>query len=339
MYVGVIGLNGFAAKLIEGLKNNTHLRLRYGYHPDVRKAKEWNAELGTADLNDILGSKDIQAIFVLSPTYSHADYCLKAASAGKSVFVEKPLALSLNEARDIVKEFNRKKLTLMVGHNFRRQSWFREVKALLESGKIGKVLNITMNRSHGAIFDLPQDSWRKDAARHPEGPLSTVGIHYFDLLHYWFGPIRFAEAILSNAAGKSRAPDTNAVFLILENEATVFLQTNYSQCSENYVHIFGTEGTIYCEGNRLFLRLGRDRNRVASEKKEIPLSEDRSIPEEIEEFYQTIAKGTPAETGAREGLNNMIVLDACRVSHERQKRVFLNEYPDYSVRDLAMMGA
>ena len=329
MDVGVIGIGGFATKLIERIKEHPNLRIRFGYHPNREKAAHWDPELGTSSLADLLNAKSLEAIFVLTPTHLHFEYCAQVIGARKHVFVEKPLTHTLEDTRKLLGLLKDTPLKLMVGHNLRRQPWSREIKRIIRSGQLGHIVNVTINKSHGAIFDLPDTSWRKNILFHPEGPLATVGIHYFDLLHDWFGSIEFVDTILSCAANRSTAPDANAVMMGLSGGTTVFLQTNYCLCSEDYVHIYGTEGTLYYERNCLSLRLGRDTDRVPTQSRGIPLKTDQSLAEEIDEFYQSITAKRRIVTGPLEGLNNMIVLDACQISHQQKRRVFLKEYVDY----------
>ena len=315
MEVGVIGIGGFASKVIEKIIEHPDLHILYGFHPDSNKIKQWDNKVGTSSLEDLILSERVEAVFVLTPNHLHADYVIKAIQARKHVFVEKPLAHTLKDAERIIYVLKKNPVRFMVGHNFRRKPCYRKIKELINSGCLGRIVNVTINHSHGAIFTLPESSWRKKVEFHPEGPLSTVGIHFFDLLHYWFGKISSLDAIISNVAGKSSAPDANAVMILLENGGSVFLQTNYCQCSESTLYIFGTEGTIYCDRNNLALRMGRDHDRTQSIPQPINLPNDNSLEEEIDEFYKNIVDDYPIETGSFEAFNAMIILDACNVSH------------------------
>ncbi len=329
MNVGVIGIGGYAAKILDCLDKRSSFQVVYGYHPDPVKAKRWDPKRGTARLKDILSSQEIEAVFILTPTQHHFKYCVQAIKAGKHVFVEKPLTHKLSDARTIGKLLKGRSLRFFVGHNFRRQPWCREIKKIIESGRLGKIVSLVINKSHGGIYNLPANNWRADVQSHPEGPLATVGIHYFDLLHYWFGPVTAVNAVLKNVAGLGTAPDANAVMLMLKTGATVYLQTNYCQCLEDFIHIYGTDGTVYCQNHRLVVRHGRDVGRIPSPSKEIKLADDRSIDEQIKEFYKSIKSGKSIETGFKEGLNSLCVLDACGKSSNAGRWVKLDTYPDY----------
>jgi predicted dehydrogenase len=329
MDVGVCGLGGFSSKIIKRIELNNNMTIIYGYHPDIHKAKAWNFDKGTDRYEDLLLCNSIKAVFVLTPNHLHTNYLISALNSKKHVFVEKPLAHILEEARDIVKKQKEVNKKILVGHNFRRQPWYREINKILNENKIGTVINVTVNCSHGGIFNFDKNNWRMKKYSHPEGPLSTIGIHYFDLIHYWFGKISYVDSIISNISGQSEAPDTNLTIMELESGVTVTMQTNYSQCSEDQLTIFGTEGTVYYNRGELMLRVGRDINRIPTKPKIINVTEDNSLQEEVDEFYNSIDNDVNIETSSIEGLNAVIVLDACFHSNKENRRMFLKEYNDY----------
>ena len=108
------------------------------------------------------GSRRSQGVIVATPHSTHAELIEQAAAAGKHVFVEKPLALTVADARRAIEATDRAGVTLQVGHNRRRQPANRRIRSMVESGELGTVMQLEgFHSSPGAHKpDLP--AWRTD---------------------------------------------------------------------------------------------------------------------------------------------------------------------------------
>ncbi|MDO8467183.1 MAG: Gfo/Idh/MocA family oxidoreductase [bacterium] len=280
---------------------------------------------------EALKDPEVEALFVVTPNDRHYELLDKALKGGRHhIFVEKPITSSWGDAlqlRDLAKA-NRN--ILMVGHNQRREAVFRKAKEILDSGRIGKVVSAYFNYSHGAAFNISPDNWRAQIKRHREGPLITLGSHSIDTLHYLLGPVKLVTAFIQNLTGKIEAPDANAVTMLMENGATVFLQADYNIPSEKICLIHGTEGVIGINRDKIHLRIGRDVDRKPSEYEEIPVAHVDTIEEELEEFFAAIEGRATVETGFSEAFNVMAVIDSC--FHSDRHRPLLSvadESPGY----------
>ncbi len=138
----------------------------------------------TTDVNALLNNDEINTVVMVTRHNSHAKYVIKALQAGKHVFVEKPLCLTLQELKEIIETYNRavsskaKGLNLMVGFNRRFAPHIRKIKELLEPTKQPKAFIMTMNA--GAI---PADSWIQDI-QIGGGRIIGEACHYIDLMRY-----------------------------------------------------------------------------------------------------------------------------------------------------------
>lgn len=120
----------------------------------------------TADLDAVLADPAVQAVLVATPARTHFSLALRALRAGKHVFVEKPLALSVAEVDALSAEAARLGLTLMAGHTFLYNPAVLALKALVDSGELGRIyylytqrLNLGVIRSDvNALWNLaPHD--------------------------------------------------------------------------------------------------------------------------------------------------------------------------------------
>jgi UDP-N-acetylglucosamine 3-dehydrogenase len=149
-----------------------------------RLAQELGAEV--ADSEDRLYADDIDVVVVTTPTPFHADYCIKAAKAGKHIFCEKPLARTRAQGEAVLEAVRTAGVTMMVGHVLRWFEPYVTVRNLVRQGAIGEVGVIRLSR----INTLPggPGSWftRYDWSG---GVILDMSIHDLDWLLWTFGPV------------------------------------------------------------------------------------------------------------------------------------------------------
>lgn len=108
--------------------------------------KLYPGALATKSLADLLKSKEIDAIAIASPVAQHAAIAKAALTAGKDVFVEKPLALDVKEAKALLDLARKKKRILMVGHILQYHPAIRQLKNLVDAGDLGDIQYVYSNR-------------------------------------------------------------------------------------------------------------------------------------------------------------------------------------------------
>jgi 1,5-anhydro-D-fructose reductase (1,5-anhydro-D-mannitol-forming) len=161
---------------------------------DGAKARDYAARHGVPrwsdDARDVLEADDVDAVYVATPPSSHAAYVIRAAEAGKPVYVEKPMARTAAEAESMVAACADAGVPLFVAYYRRALPRFEFVRARLAEGAIG-----TPTRVHAALTQPPpadaaSAGWRWDAATAGDGLLFDLGSHGLDLLDHWFGAVR-----------------------------------------------------------------------------------------------------------------------------------------------------
>jgi len=128
-----------------------------------RLAQEMAAQFASATAvtrwQTVIERADVDAIDICMPPYLHAPIAIAAAEAGKHILVEKPMAMNLAQAREIVAAADRYGVTLMVGQNQRFMSAHREVKALLDQGAIGRVAAVRIDCNQFVKYMYPEGNW------------------------------------------------------------------------------------------------------------------------------------------------------------------------------------
>lgn len=133
-------------------------------------------------IEDMLADDKVDLVDICLPTTMHYEWTMAALAAGKHVFLEKPIALSLREADRMVAEARKRRLRLLVAHVLRYFPEFRLVKQLVDSKAHGRVLAADFKR----IISMPAWWDPKDLAR-TGGPAIDLHIHDADFVQYLFG--------------------------------------------------------------------------------------------------------------------------------------------------------
>lgn len=324
-----IGFGNFAKRLYPYVDQRTDKDRVLFFYPDKKEAVKRFGDWACWDLEKSLADSRITTVFITTPNDRHTEFIRSALKAGKHIFVEKPITALYQEAVELLPLMRNTKTVIAVGHNRRREAAIRKAKELIEQGKIGQIVNIYINNSKGIAFEM-RSKWRSDKKRHREGPLVSVGIHLVEVLHYLVGPVESVSAVIKNISGKTEAPDANAVLLNFRNGASAFLEANYCTPSEDVLKIYGTEGAIYINQGRLFLRIGRDRDRIPTHAFAMALPSVETLEEEVDEFFEVIVgRKKKFETGYGEAVNALAVIEACYQSSEHQKVVTMKNFPEY----------
>jgi len=109
------------------------------------KAKYSNIDI-SSDINEVLKRDDISAVVIATPTSTHTEFALKTLKAGKDVFVEKPLALTVEEGKKILQAARQNGLILMVGHILEYHPAFIKLQSLIKAGEVGRLRYIYSHR-------------------------------------------------------------------------------------------------------------------------------------------------------------------------------------------------
>ena len=191
-------------------------------------AKRVGADLTTADNSEAIHHPEVGAVFVSTPEHDHRTSVVAALEAGKPVFVEKPLALTLEDADEILAVAKRTGTQLHVGYSRRHERRWMLAKEQLLQGRLGEVLGIQSRVYNGRAQLL------EILKRSPEAtPVLDVLTYYVDIACWFLEGIRPVEVVarakskIFKAMGYSAADVTWAI-LTFENGAVVNLGVSYA---------------------------------------------------------------------------------------------------------------
>ncbi|MDT0165697.1 Gfo/Idh/MocA family oxidoreductase [Actinotalea sp. AC32] len=189
---------------------------------DGAKAADWARRHGVArsydDADALLADPEVDAVYVATPPDTHADYALRAAAAGKPVYVEKPMARTADECDAMIRACDDAGVPLFVAYYRRAMPRFRTVAALLADGAIGRprAVSVRLQRPAG-MWDAEHLPWRVDPAVSGGGLFVDLGSHTLDLLDQLLGPVTRVEGTSVNQGGRHRAEDLVTASLSFES--------------------------------------------------------------------------------------------------------------------------
>jgi len=162
------------------------------------------------DADKLIHDPEVNAVYIATPPSSHAEYTLKAAAAGKPVYVEKPMARTYAECQQMIRACEQVGVPLYVAYYRRCLPLFLKVQALLESGVIGEVRFVSIRLSMPPLkedFDRENLPWRVLPDIAGGGYFFDLGSHQLDFLDYIFGPVVDVHGRAANQAGLYPAED------------------------------------------------------------------------------------------------------------------------------------
>lgn len=172
--------------------------------------------------DELIDDPDINAIYIATPPHVHEEYTLKAARAGKPVYVEKPMARSYRECMSMVETCKDAGVPLFVAYYRRMLPKFLKIKELVDKGAIGDIRFVDIKLIKTMEPDIVGTSQDKDNWRiFPEiaggGYFYDLASHQLDFLDYLFGPVLDAHGFARNQAGIYPAEDIVTGSFYFEN--------------------------------------------------------------------------------------------------------------------------
>lgn len=275
-------------------------------------------------IEPVLADKSIDLVVIATPNDSHASLARQALDAGKHVVVDKPMAVSLAEASELAEHARHNKGTLSVFHNRRWDSDFLTLRALIEGGDLGHVVEIS---SH---FDRYRptvtDRWR-DQPGPGAGVWFDLGAHLADQALVLFGEPDAVSADIALTRAGARVDDYFAVTLHYPGRRIHLHGTCIAAAHDLRYRVHGTRASFVKHGfdpQEAALKAGRVESGEDPRPGELVGPESRvlvaPIPGNYRAYYEgmrdAVTKGTPPPVTADEAVRVMRILEAARQSSE-----------------------
>jgi len=202
-------------------------------------AKSFGVKNIYQDYKDVLEKTDIDAVIISLPNFLHREAASLAADCGKDMLLEKPIARTVEEGKEILKHAKKNGVKLMMGYHYRFNDLVQKLKHLADEGALGKIQTATAF----LVGDRPSQQWWFDPAKSGGGALIDIGCHMIDLMLWFFGE---ASLVYSRIDFMSPLPTEDYATLMLDfkNGTKAIVHTGYFSRIVRYgVTLWGTSSS------------------------------------------------------------------------------------------------
>jgi predicted dehydrogenase len=327
---GVIGSGGIARRrtIPEGIMKAKNAMLSTVYDLNAETNEAVARQFGAQAVDSVarLLESDIDAVYVASPANMHFGQVLACAKAGRHILCEKPLGMTVTEAKRMIDSCNKANVLLGIGLMMRFQSQHKEAKRIIDEGRLGKPVYARAQLS--CWYPPMEGAWRQDPATGGGGSLMDMGSHCLDLLEMFFGKVKKVSCFISNNVHDYKSEDSAVVTVMFENGAIGTVDTCFcipDDSSKNLLELYGSKGSIIAKGTigqgaagemSAYLQdagtaynAGQDRNEGKGVK--IMPSPINTYLSEIEEFSDAVLENREPINSFVHGFRNQELLEAC----------------------------
>lgn len=264
----------------------------------------------TADLDSILNDAEIDSVVICSATCDHPELLTKAANAGKNIFTEKVLTIGVEDAQRVAGAVKAAGKVFTISYPHRTFPTLRAAKALMDSGKLGRVTYARVRNVHnGSSADwLPPHFY--DKAQCGGGAMMDLGAHPMYTLYWLLGEPKTITSTFTQVT--NRGVEDNAVSVIeFANGAIGVSETGFvSECNPYTLEISGTDGALMIHGETA------QWGGKATGHKWVDLELPEKAPLPIDQWVDAVTEGKPAPSTIEEAVMLTRLMDGAYKSFE-----------------------
>ena len=216
----------------------------------------------TDNYKDLLTRDDVDAIVVLTEDYKHKDHAIEALRAGKDVYLEKPMAITIEDCDEIIREWKKSGQKLMIGFNMRFMPMYQTMKKVIDDGVIGDVKAIWVRHFVGMGGIFYYQDWHRNS-KYTNSLLLQKASHDIDVIHMLsdsyvkkvsaFGSLDFygdpenfeADGLEHQTDVEIDVEDNSVLIMELENGIKAsYLQNHFTPDYQRNYTVIGTKGRM-----------------------------------------------------------------------------------------------
>ena len=280
-----------------------------------------------SDAMHLVHRDDIDAVVLAVPNKFHAPYALAFLKNGKDVFLEKPMAMNSLEGAEIMEVSGRSRQLVMVGHMWRFDTEVNHIKALVGSGKLGRIIK---TKGYGIHMNWGPSGWFTKKEMAGGGALADMGVHAIDTVRYLLGdpdPVS-VYANIGTHYGDYDVDDSGILLVNWDNGTTSLIESGWwhphADGPEAATRLFGTSG--YASLFPTFLK-NPETGTVETFDPPLPLKTEHCdqviYNRQMASFIDCIRQRKEPSPGTREGQAVLKIVDAAYRSSSTNRVVRL----------------
>lgn len=311
--VGVIGVGAMGynhARVYYKLENANLVAVSDVSEKTLNKVCKKYDTHGYKDYEELLKDPEIEVVSVCVPTTFHHGIVMEAIKHGKHVLVEKPIAFTLDEAKEMIKAAKENDVILATGHVERFNPAVQKAKELIENDVIGDIVSASAKRV-GPFPPRIQDV----------GVTIDLAIHDLDVMYYLFDEdVTQVYGTMGSILDKCDFEDHAEIMVNFENEATGILEVNWlTPYKRRQIEVTGTDGIIsvdYIEQSiDVYGKFAQD----------IQIKHEEPLKEELKSFLESVVNKEKPVISGEDGLNALKMVIAATRSSKAHKPISFDE--------------
>ncbi len=333
--IALVGLGTYSTyELAPSLLETSYCRLAGIVTGTPDKEKKWADKYNIPKENiynydnfdRIKDNDDIDIVYVVLPNAMHADFCIRAAKAGKHVICEKPMAISVKECDAIIEACKKANVKLSVGYRLHSEPYTQKIKEIVQEKTFGEVLYVSADAAYHSTTD--PDQWRLNKALSGGGALMNMGVYSIQSAIYGTGQNPTSVTAQEFSTRPEYFKDTDETVTAQFEFPNGAIGNIYTSHNSNINRLFSTFEKGWVElnpANNYGPLKGRTSNGEV-----ISFPHQRQQALQMDDFSKHILEATPNVAPGEMGKRDMIIVEAIYQSiREGGRKIAL---------DLGMMG-
>lgn len=216
---------------------------------DIKKAEESAKKLGAKkwynNIEDLLSDEEVDAVYIATPPGLHLEQAIKCCKAKKPTYIEKPFARNYKEALQITEMFEKACVPLYVAHYRRALPKFIKIKEILESEKIGKIVEADFRLNRKYDYEQVHNTWLYNTELSGGGKFYDIAPHSIDIMVDLLGNFTKINGIATNNNKEYKVEDI--VVMSFETDKGIIGTANFNSIAldkKDKMIIYGTNGKL-----------------------------------------------------------------------------------------------
>ncbi|MBE3576331.1 MAG: Gfo/Idh/MocA family oxidoreductase [Limnochordales bacterium] len=293
------------------------------------RGREWAARLGAEfveDLHAAVSRDDVDAVIVDAPTNMHPEVIIAAAQAGKHIFTEKVLALTVAAADRIVEAVRKAGVQFCISFPHRSRPAILFAKEAIEKGWLGQVTLLRTRIAHTGVTDGWLPSHFLDPVQCGGGALVDLGAHPMYVTDYLLGLPRRVTATYAHVKPGLQVEDNAVVVMEYENGSVAVVESSFtSRFTPFTIEAHGTEGTLFIGFPGPEVQIQSRRLGGALDGWVTPGRLPRALPSPLEQWVGAIRGGEPAVCNLEAARSLTVLMEAANTSAREHRSVEIKE--------------
>ena len=316
---GLIGASTIASQyMIDAIRAQADNQIAWVYSTTAERAAEFATSHQIAqsfdDLDLALSDNAVEAVYISSTNEKHLSQAMMAIEAGKHVICEKPLAMEVKDAADMVRAADEAGVVFATNHHLRCSGSHQAIKEIITSGQIGTVLSLRI--FHAVHLPVHLQGWRINDAAAGGGVIPDITVHDADVTRFLLDedPIEVVAQMAASGMGEGVEDSAMSVWRMPSGAMVMTHESFTHPFAGSGLEVHGTKGSIFASGVMTQQPVGTISLVHEAGQQDVSFSDHNLYIYGVGRFVDAVAgKGTPAATGP-DGVKSLAVALAVRAA-------------------------